>query len=229
MLYTAHPSDALTMSNSNFILQMGNFNSFAGNKSNGSYKLSDTGGQLGPGLYSGSGYKVRAGFQYISSIIHFRFAVSGTSVDFGSLTATVPSTRTQTLTVSNGSAYGYQVTVSESHPLRVNSSGQEIPDTACDGTPASCTTTQAEPWTGSLVYGFGYNCSNISGADCDSQFLDATYYKPFAASPSAVTVMSSTTVGKNRQSQITYKVNISAAQSAGLYTNIINYIATPTF
>jgi hypothetical protein len=80
-----------------------------------------------------------------------------------------------------------------------------------------------------LTYGFGYRCDNQSGTDCDTQFSDSTFYKPFAASPSAVAVMSGITVGRNKVSQITYKLNISGAQPAGLYTNVINYIATPTF
>jgi hypothetical protein len=41
--------------------------------------------------------------------------------------------------------------------------------------------------------------------------------------------MSGTVVGSNKSTTITYKLNISGSQPAGLYTNVINYIATPTF
>jgi hypothetical protein len=217
------------MSNSSYIIQMGNLNSISGEPTGSGYKLSYTSGQTGPGLYSGTNYKVRAGFQYISSIIPFRFSITNTFIDFGIVSPTSPVLRTSTLTISNGSAFGYQVTASENHNLRVNSSGFEIPPTACGDSGPSCTPTSAGPWTSTLTYGFGYRCDNQTGTDCDSQFSDSTYYKPFIASPSAVAVMSGTNVSKNRVSQITYKLNISGSQAAGLYTNVINYIATPTF
>jgi hypothetical protein len=42
-------------------------------------------------------------------------------------------------------------------------------------------------------------------------------------------VMSGAVVGKNKVTQVTYKLNVSGNQAAGLYTNVINYIATPNF
>jgi hypothetical protein len=219
---------ALTMSNSNYIIQMGNLNSFAGSKSNGQYTLNDTGGQLGPGLYSGSGFKVRSGFQYISSIVRFRFAIDSTEINFGTLTATNPVTRNQTLTVNTGSAYGYAVTLSENHQLMKFPTGELIPNTTCDD--GSCTTIAASVWTNTLTYGFGYRCD--SGTDCASGFGVANSYKQvpdLSLSQSPATVMTGTTVGKNRQVTLKYKVNISGTQAAGLYVNELVYVATPTY
>lgn len=220
---------AQTMSNDNFILRFGNFNTAAGRSTTGGFTLNLTVGQTAPGLYTGTNFKIRAGFQYISSIIPFSFAISQTNIDFGSLTPKNFSTRSNILTVSNGSAFGYQVTASENHPLLAPSSGQMIPDTTCDA--GTCTTTFARPWTQFLTtFGFGYNCTNLSGTNCASDFNnDPTYFRPFAASPSSAIVMSSTNVGRNRQATITYQVNISPVQAAGLYTNVINFIATPSF
>lgn len=221
---------AQTMSNSNFILRFGNFNTAAGKGSTGGFTLNLTVGQTAPGLYTGTNFKVRAGFQYIMSIIPFSFTISQTNIDFGPLSPTIASTRTNTLTVSNGSAFGYTVTASENHRLLVASSGQMIPDTTCNS--GACNTTTAALWNDPNTFGFGYRCDNLSGTDCDPQFLPPTndnFYKPFAASPSAVAVMSSTNVGRNRQAQITYRLNISNTQAAGLYTNTINFIATPSF
>ena len=226
-LISAPKSLAQTMSNNNFILRFGNFNTAAGKGSTGGFSLNLTVGQTAPGLYTGTNFKIRAGFQYIMSIIPFSFTISQTNIDFGPLSPTIASTRTNTLTVSNGSAFGYTVTASENHPLLVASSGQMIPDTTCNG--GTCNTTTATLWNDPNTFGFGYRCDNLSGTDCDSQFLTANFYKPFAASPSAVAVMSSTNVGRNRQAQITYKLNISNTQAAGLYTNTINFIATPSF
>ena len=218
---------AQTMSNANFILRFGNFNTAAGKTSTGGFTLNLTVGQTAPGLYTGTNFKVRSGFQYIMSIIPFSFTISQTNIDFGSLSPTIASTRTNTLTVSNGSAFGYTVTASENHPLLVPSSGQMIPNTACDS--GACTTTSPGAWTLPGTYGFGYTCTNVSGTDCASGFSNGANFAPFVASPSAVTVMSSINVGRGRQSQITYKVNVSNTQAAGLYTNVINYIATPSF
>jgi hypothetical protein len=216
-----------TMTNDDYILQMGNFNMAAGKPSGSGYAVSYTAGQTGPGLYTGTNYKVRAGFQYIYTLYPFSFSVSNTNIDFGTLTATNPVTRTNTLTVSNNSAYGYQVTASENHPLLAPAYGAIIPDTVCDSGP--CTPSTSGPWTSTLTYGFGYRCDNVSATDCATGFSDPTYYKPFDASPSAQVVMTGANVGKNKQCQITYKVNISGTQAAGTYTNTIMYIATPTY
>lgn len=216
------------MSNDDYIIQMGNLNMSAGKPTNSSYKLLYTAGQTGPGLYSGTNYKVRAGFEYILSIIPFRFRIENIFIDFGSVSPTIPVLRTSKLTVSNGSAFGYQVTTSQSHNLRSDPDGVEIPATACDG--PSCTPTTAATWTSALTYGFGYRCDNLTGTDCESQFLTSSdYYKPFISSPSAVVIMNSSNVGRTKVSQVTYKLNISGSQTAGLYKNVINYIATPTF
>ncbi len=225
----AYSARAQTMSNASYMIQMGNLNSISGKPTGSGFQLSYTSGQTGSGLYSGTNYKVRAGFQYISSIIPFRFSVAGNFIDFGIVNPTSPVLRTSTLTVSNGSAFGYQVTASENHNLRDNRTGFEIPPTACGDSGPSCSDTSAGPWTSTLTYGFGYRCDNQSGTDCDTQFADPTYYKAFIASPSAVTVMSGVTVGRNKVAQITYKLNTSGSQTAGLYTNVINYIATPMF
>lgn len=227
LLFSASETWGQTMKNNNYILQMGNLNSIAGKPTGSGYKLGFTSGQTPNNLFSGANYKVRAGFQYISSIIYFRFAISNTFIDFGIISPTSPVTRTNLLTVSNGSAYGYQVTVSQNHNLRVDASGFEIPATTCDS--GTCTPTTSDAWTSSLTYGLGYRCDNISGTDCASGFTTSTYYKSFIASPSAVTVMSSSNVGRNRKAQITYKVNVAGTQPAGLYTNILNYIAIPAY
>lgn len=228
LLATVPAAQALTMSNLDFILQMGNLNSFAGEKSGSGYKLVDTGGQLTPGLFSGTNYKLRSGFEYVSSIIPFSFQISSTEITFGSVDPTIPVTRNNFLIVSNGSANGYIVTAQEDHALLDFARGKYIPNTTCDN--GLCTPTTSDVWTNALTYGFGYRCDNISGSDCYGDFSsNSDYYRQFAASPSAAIVMQGTNVGRNRKVQITYKVNVSAVQAAGQYVNQIQYIATPTF
>lgn len=223
-------ANALNMKSDSYQVQMGDLNMLSGRSTSDAYRMTMTGGQLGPGLYSGDNYKVRAGFQYIMSIIPFAFSIDVLTIDFGVLSPTTAVTRTNNLTISVGSAGGYQVTALENHPLRVPASGADIPDTTCDD--GSCTQTTSAAWTNPLVYGFGYRCDNVSGTDCASGFATSTYYKQFAddsLAESPVAAMSGANVGRNKKVQITYKVNISGTQPAGLYSNVLTYVATPTF
>jgi hypothetical protein len=140
-----------------------------------------------------------------------------------------PSTGTTTLTVYFGAAGQYQVTAAELGKLRTLNDANNIPDTSCNGGADTCTTSQAKVWTSSTTYGFGYG---MSGNDVPSDFVDATYYRPFAdrnLSQSPAVVMSSVNVGKNRQATMTLKANISNIQPAGSYQTVINFVATPSY
>ncbi len=219
---------AVNMSNSLYLLQMGNLDSFAGRKSGSGFVLQDTGGQLGAGQYSGTNYIIKAGFQYISSITRFKFIVSSQVIDFGTLSASNPVTRTQTLTITNGSAYGYKVTAAENHQLLRPDTGSRIPDTTCDS--GGCTPSTPATWTNPLTYGFGYRCDNVSGTPC--VFTTSNYYAPFANiefSQTPQNVLAGTNLVKNAEATITFKANISGSQAPGNYLNQINYVATPTF
>jgi len=215
--------------NDKYILHQANFNFTSGKASNASYGLGFTGGELAQGLFSGANYIVRSGFQYYYSIIPFEFAVSSQFVDFGPLVPGTPVTRTNRLTLSNGSAFGYEVLVFENHPLRNNPTGLDIPDTTCDS--GTCSETTAAAWTLGTTYGFGYRCDDITGTECSSDFATSTFYKQFASSESAELaqpVMSGSDVGRDFESEVTYKVNISSTQPAGLYQNQIIYVAVPS-
>jgi len=212
----------------NYKIDWPNVNMGAGLPYSETYKMGVTMGQTAPGLYSSTGYKIRAGFQYIHSIIPFSFSISDISIDFGSLTPGVPVTQTNTLTVSVGGAGGYVVKVSENNPLK-STAGATIPDTICDGGANTCTETTAKPWTSNSAYGFGFN---MSGTDIPSDFVDSTYFRQFAdrnSDEQPQTIMNGTNVGRNKQATVTYKVNISSLQPAGRYENILSFIAIPTY
>ena len=220
---------AITMQNANWILKGGNFNQASGEGlSSSAYKLGFTSGELGVGLYTGTNYKVRAGFQYLRPF-RFTFRISGNEVNFGSVNPGEPILRTSTLTVTNRSAGGYQVTAFEKNQLMVYSTGAIIPDTTCDS--GTCTETTSAAWSSLLTYGFGYRCDNVTLTDCASGFTTSTFYKQFADQSKGETpqvVMSGATV-TNSQTQITYKLNVSGSQAAGNYYTVVTYIATPTY
>jgi len=212
-----------------FKIQYGEIGIAGGNKSSTNYNLSDTVGQTAAGQFSSNGYIVKAGFQYIHSIIPFRFSISNTNINFGNLLPNSPQTASTTLTVSFGAAGQYQVTAIEEGKLRTLDDVNQIPDTQCDGGSNTCNESLAKPWTSNSAYGFGYN---IDGNDIPNDFINNTYFRPFpnrTENENPAIVMSSTNVGKNRQATMTLKVNISPIQPAGRYQTIINFVATPSF
>lgn len=217
---------ALNMESDSYQIQMGNMNMGGARKESTNYAITDTMGQIAPGEYTSTGFKVLAGFQYIHSIIPFTFTISDISIDFGILTQGSFNDETNNLTVSCGSAGGYQVTVLANNQLTSDSSAA-IPKTTCGAT--ACTLDTAQAWTSTNYYGFGYN---ISGDDVPSDFIDSTYFRPFPdqdSADNAKTVMAGSNVDRNLQSTVKYRINISATQAAGDYENILTFVATPTF
>ena len=220
---------AINMESPLFKIQYGEIGIAGGNKSSTNYNLSDTVGQTAAAQFQSSGYIVKAGFQYLRSIIPFRFSISNTSINFGTLIPNSPQTATTTLTVSFGGAGQYQVTVIEEGRLRTLNGANNIPDTQCDGGINTCNESLAKLWTSNTAYGFGYN---ISGDDVPSDFINSNYFRPFPnrqENELPAVVMSSTNVGRNRQAVMTFKVNVSSIQPAGRYQTIINFVATPSF
>lgn len=230
ILATAPTAQALTMKNLDYILQMGNLNSGAGKGANGQYGLTETLGQTGPGLYSGPNYKVRSGFQYIYTLIPFSFTISPLEINFGTLTPTNFVSRTQSVHVSNGSAYGYAVTIAENHQMLVPATGSLIPSTSCDS--GTCTTSLATAWTNSFAFGLGIRCEYGVGSTCASDFNGSNLYRSIADKSSGQTpqaIISATNVTHGSTETLTYKVNVSASQAPGDYSNVVELIATPTF
>jgi len=210
----------------NYRIVFPNLNSGAGVPTSTNYNLNTTIGQTGPGEYSSTGYRVKAGFQYINSIIPFSFSISDIQKNFGTLTPETPVTSTSTLTVSAGGAGGYSIKAHEDHPLRTFDEVNTIIDTLCDTT---CSETTAASWTSSVKYGFGFN---MDGNDVPADFTTTDYYRQFAdrsTAESDATIMSSANVGTSRTATITYKVNVSSVQPAGTYQNIIRFTAIPSY
>lgn len=210
----------------NYRIIFPNFNSGAGIPTSTNFNLNTTLGQNAPGLYSSAGYRVKAGFQYINSIIPFSFSISDIQKNLGTLTPNSPSTSTSTITVSAGGAGGYIVKASENHPLQTSAATDTIIDTLCDTT---CSESTAAVWSSTTKYGFGFN---MSGNDIPADFTDSTYFRQFADrsnSETQATIMSSVNVGSSRTATITYKVNISGVQPAGIYQNVIMFTAIPSY
>lgn len=227
---------AANMESPQFKIQSGSVNIGGKDSESSSYKLNTSLGQSAAGEYNSNGYIVKAGFQYIHSIIPFSFKISNTNVNFGTIYPESPATATTNLTVSFGGAGQYEVTAIEEGPLKTLT-GVTFPDATCNGAFNSCTESISEVWNSNSAYGFGYN---MSGDDIPLDFLDSSYYRPFSdrtAGESPIVIMNSTNVTlepasspiNSRSSTVTFKINSSPNQAGGTYQTVINFMATPSY
>lgn len=225
LLFAIPSAHAETMNSNNYTIRTGNFNITSGFKSSASYSLTDTVGQTVAEYFSGTGYHVKAGAQYIYTLYNFSFAISDLNIGL-TLTPNTFSTDTHDLIVT-APGQGYSVTAYETAPLTKSGGIETVPDTTCDSGP--CTETSAEVWTTASNNGFGYN---VVGDDAAVDFVDSTYFRPFpdaSLGEIPATVMTTVEAGRDRTATVTYKVSPSGSQAAGDYTTNIIYIATPTY
>jgi hypothetical protein len=218
---------AETMRSDEYILQFGTFNVTSGKKSSANYTVTDTVGQIAPGEYDGSGYVVKAGFQYIYPFRSLSLKISKITVSLGDLTAGSFNTDTHTLIVDTDGAGGYVVKASEAHPLSLHDDSANIRDTLCDS--GTCDESTAGSWTTATNYGFGFN---VSGDDKASDFTSTSYFRQFADisnSETAKTIMSGSGVSLNRNATVTYKVSPSGSQTSGQYETLVTYQLIATY
>ena len=225
-----HPNPALAenLFSPSFNIQMSTINLTGGNKDSANFHLTDTVGQTIQGRFDSAGYTIKAGFQYIYSSTPFTFKISNLALNFGSLSAGIPSVQSNVLTVTTGSAFGYVVRAVQDHPLKLLNGTSTIPNTACNvATP--CTPYDATAWTENNRYGLGYN---MSGTDIDAtDFTGSTFFRPFSTEniDAPATVMSKNSMATSSAATVTYKVIIPGSQASGTYQNGIQYIAIPSF
>jgi hypothetical protein len=229
-IMAAKPVLAERLESDSYVIQFGNFNVTAGEKSSGSYNVTDTVGQTaaGPfGQYGSSNYFVGAGFQYIYQIGKFSFRLSSLAIDLGSLTPGTHNSASHTMTISTRGAGGYNVYAYELHPLRHSNGSTTIPDTTCDNN--DCDQVSAATWTNQNQPGFGFN---MKGDDIPSDFVNQNYFRQFADNSIAEAmqvVMTSTAIARNREATVTYKAGVSGNQASGNYQTGVVYVAVPGY
>lgn len=243
LIFNLSEAKAVNMESSQYKIQFGNINIGAGDMSSEATKLSTTLGQLAANRFTADGYVVKAGFQYIHSIIPFSFSISKTQINFGNLVPNNPVTEVATLSASFGGAGQYQVTAVELGPLQTMS-GHKIPDTKCDYPNRDpCGSSKAQVWQSNAVDGFGYNMVNIKGRDVPTDFVNSAFFRPFLdvltnpdQMPAVVMGSVNVTADPNvspkdiyHKAAIIFKVNIAPVQPAGSYQTIIKFVATPTY
>lgn len=231
LLTLVSPAQADRMDSDNYTITFGNFNVTSGKKTDGvNFTLTDTVGQIanGPyGEYGSSSFFVGSGFQYIYQINEFSFTITDVTIDLGTVLPNTHNTATHDLIVNTKGAGGYVVYAFEAHPLRHSTGSFDIPDTSCDA--SNCTISSANVWTNTSIPGFGFN---MTGDDISADFINSTYFRPFADQESADAmqpVMESANVAEDRTSTVTYKVGVDVNQAAGDYQTNINYVAVPGY
>lgn len=220
-------AQAENMSSDSYQIQFGNFNVTSGQKSSSSYSVTDTVGQIAPGEFTGTGYVVKAGFQYIYPFKTFSFKISKLTIALGDLTYGSFNTDSHTLIVDTDGAGGYAVRAFETHPLRLQNGTTTIPDTTCDA--GTCSETTAQVWTDATNPGFGFN---MTGDDVAADFVNSTYFRQFAnlaGAESMQTIMSGSSMSTNRNATVTYKVAPQGNQEAGNYETLVVFTAIPTY
>lgn len=178
----------------------------------------------------GKNYKIKLGFEDLSPLSPFSLNISNTLIDYGTLSPTNPVYRTSNLTIINTGTKGFVIKAYEDHPLAILGSNSFIPDSTCDN--GSCSEMTAAPWINTLTYGFGYRCDNVTSNNCPIEFNQNNYYRKFSnktQSETEANLISTKYPSPNQEIQITYKVNISATQPSGSYSNTITYIAIPDY
>ncbi|NCN83175.1 MAG: hypothetical protein GW947_04390 [Candidatus Pacebacteria bacterium] len=225
------PVLAERLESDSYVIQFGNFNVTAGEKSSASYKVTDTVGQTGAGPYGEYGvssYFIGGGFQYIYQIDQFSFSISKLTIDLGELTTGAHNTDDLTLSITTRGAGGYAVYTYETKPLTHQDGSHTVADTICDS--GSCTEAAAGLWTNVNVGGFGFNAT---GADAASDFLTTDHFRQFADNSTAETmqsIMSSSDIVEDETVVVTYKAGLStASQAAGRYETATVYVAVPGY
>lgn len=226
---SATPALAERLESDSYIIQFGNFNMTAGEKSSASYTVTDTVGQTGAGPYGQYGvsnYFIGGGFQYIYQIDEFFFQLSKLYIDLGELSPTAHSSDSHTVTISTRNA-GYTVYAYEEHPLLHANGLYTIPDTTCDS--GTCDETTAALWQTQTIPGFGFN---MTGTNVPLDFVNADYYRQFADNSSLEpmqVIMSSPNVANLEQATVTYKAGIAGDQAAGRYETAVVFVAVPSY
>lgn len=159
----------------------------------------------------------------------FVFSLTNLLIDFGELSPTNPSVRTQELSVKNTGAPSFSLFVKKDHPLQ-NPLQTIIPDTTCDN--GMCNDTRASVWQNTLAFGFGYRCDAISPITCRKDFSTPAEFMQIPNEKDAkqfTQVATGHSLPNPSSIKITYKVNTSPSQEEGTYTNTITFLLAPGF
>lgn len=162
---------------------------------------------------------------------------SATTVPFGTVSSSNAFfTACQLLSISTNASAGYVMTASENQSLLAGST--TLDDTLCD---ATCSETTGTAWATATNNGLGFWCQEVTNTSCTDAGDATTEHRQFACTgadavcdpgtgvETAQNVMQTAVPADNDQGRVHYKLSVGATQPAGIYSNTVTYIATPTF
>lgn len=180
-----------------------------------SFRLTDTIGEPIIGVGASETYKSKAGFwEMVNTSV--TLTVDSNTVNLGSITPGSPVEGDSEITVTTDSWGGYDLLTSENHNMTHTDTVTTIPDYSI-----SCDIDNPCAWTG---VGLGFTVK--SGTSVEAKWGSSPNYNfaYFPESADAFHSKSGYTSGGD-QTVVGYKVDTSASQQSGQYSNIITFTA----
>jgi hypothetical protein len=155
-----------------------------------------------------------------------RLSLSRSSVSFGEVASNQEAKESVRISLMSEVQTPYRLyTHLDSHLKTTRNS--YIIRTKCDSPEAPCTRSQAQPWTSSRAYGFGYT---VTGPSVLSDFIDDTYFRPFAhfdAQERPHLMADGTSEIVPDTTTMNIKLQFPETQPEGSYTSELHVIALP--
>lgn len=193
-------------------------NTFGGNVTSSGYQLTGSGGESIIGNGAGGSYLLGEG--YVAQLGHgLQLSVSSATVTFpGEIIAGSSQAADSSVQVISD-APGYMVSVQQSGNL--TSGAQTIP-----AVPHSITTPGA--WQEGSTIGLGLSLVSDTAGTLPTKWQSGSAYAAIPNSSSTLYTRTGSTSGTTDTLALRYRIDVSASQAAGDYTNTVTYTGTMT-
>ncbi len=158
-------------------------------------------------------------------------ATTATSIPFGSMTVDTAKVGCQTLTVSTNASGGYVITVQQNQDLTAASGRSIDAFKGTDGSANTYTTPEvwAKPKDATPTTHKGYFGFTTDDTDAHSGLFASYQYAGFQAIDTPYEVARAAGSVSNEVDVVSYKLEVTNLQEAGIYSNTLMYICTATF
>lgn len=213
-IWSAH---AASFNSSNFSINGNLGDSAAGGQSSTSYQLTSAAGESIAGKSSSTSYKLGQG--YIATLEQsLELTVSPGTASLGSLTPGTPSSTDLTATIRTD-APGYGIAAAQNAPFQ---SGADI-ISGVSGSIASPVT-----WSNGTTKGLGFSLVSSSATPIDGKWSVGGAFAAFPGSATTIYNRTGYTGGTDDTLTIRIKIDITASQPVGSYSNQAIWTGTTT-
>lgn len=215
---------AASMQNPSYKLETSTFNTMSGSSSSPASKNDAQAENRKLNKDGGFNYTIEKGFPKSGNEATFSISISTSRLKFGELSPGEAILRPVEIQVVNRYKAPFFVTIFQDHPLRASTKA-EIPHTTCDN--GSCSETTAAIWDIPLTYGFGYSCRSKQEDVCNSDFINAQFFRQIADLEKGEFgdhLMHASS--GSFEAEGLFKINISGSQQEGNYKNNLTILAS---